>query len=326
MDRSYSCPRFHIFLQRRSMTTEQITPVEAILRYLPPDVRSPVRRALPHIITSAHEIILRVGMPVCVYCADTRFYLKNNGSLTDEMNPYDLVVTGISDIRETLMSICEYSVYAHQEELKNGFVTLPGGSRVGLCGRAVMSDKSVVGMADITTLCFRIPREVKGCSDELMSHIDPERGVLLCGSPCCGKTTLLRDIARSLSYRYKVTLVDERAELSAADSGISCYDLGFCDTYLNMPKRHAVLNSIRSLSPDIIVCDELGDETDVAAVSYALRCGAAFIATVHASSIDDLKIRRVTKDLLSTGAFRYIVFLSDRRSAGKISAIYEWGD
>lgn len=273
-----------------------------------------------------HEITLRMNMPVCVYTTQGRYYVSASGYLTDCADDHNLVTADKNMIGEIFLHLCGYSVYARQDELNQGYITIEKGIRVGLCGTAVMKDGSVNHIKDISTLSFRVPREVIGCSDELLGLIHPLRGVLVCGAPCSGKTTLIRDMARALSADYKVTLIDERGELSASRGGVAGYDVGFSDVYLHIPKGEGVIRAIRSLSPDIIVCDELGEERDVAAIRYAIRCGAAFIATIHAADLDDLRARTSARELLQTNAFRYIVFLSDRRNAGHISRIYEWSD
>lgn len=305
-------------------TTERKEPLDVILSYLPPRVRAPLTRSRSVYEHTVQEITLRAGRPVCIYCTDKRYCLSATGCLISGDMPDDAVIVSAAELSEVLMSLCDYSVYAHQDELTQGYLTVSCGVRVGVCGTAVKKDGRVTAVKHISTLSFRVPREVIGCSAQLLGLIEPIRGVLICGAPCSGKTTLVRDTARALSYIYRVSIIDERGELAASSSSLCGYDMGLCDVYADMPKRDGVMCAVRSMSPDIIVCDELGDADDAAAVGYALRCGASFIATVHASSIEDLRKRRITRELLSTGAFGYIVFLSDRRHSGRVSRVYEW--
>lgn len=294
-----------------------------VLGYLPPRLRAPLERSRAVYEPTVHEIVLRTARPLCVYCSDRRYYLSTSACLIADRDAGELIGATPVEIRETVMRLCDYSVYSRQDELNRGYLTTSGGARVGVCGTAVIRDDRVVNLRRITTLSFRIPREVIGCGEKVLGLIRPTGGALICGAPCSGKTTLLRDMARLLSYTYKVSVIDERGELAAAgdDGG---YDLGLCDVYVHMPKGVGVMNAIRSMAPDIIVCDELGEEADVASVRYALRCGVAFLATVHAATIDDLRSRPVTRELIATGAFRYLIFLGDRRSCGTVSRIYEW--
>ena len=298
-------------------------PLALILPNLPPSIRAPLERAGSSFMRTAHEITLRADRPLCIECADKRWYLSKNGCLTECVSD-DLLCVSAAQLQEVLLKLCEYSVYSHQDELVRGYLTASGGLRVGLCGTAVMKDGRAVNITHISTLSFRVPREVIGCGRTLLSLIRPLSGALICGAPCSGKTTLIRDMARELSYPYRVSVMDERGELAGSSSDGFGYDMGLCDVYDGMPKGEAILCAVRSMAPDVIVCDELGSADDVASVRYALRCGAACIATVHAASLEDLRSRPVMRALLSAGAFRYLVFLSDRRFSGRISRIYEW--
>ena len=302
---------------------EQSTALDVIFSYLPPRLRLPLERARVLYESRSQEVTLRVGRPMCIYTDHHILYPDLRGTVTEDITD-DLLYVTEEELHDILMKLCDYSVYARNNEINHGYLTIAKGIRVGLCGTAIHTDREVSGMKHITTLSFRIPREVKKCADEIIRLIDPSRGVLVCGPPSSGNTTLIRDMARRLSYRYRVTLADERAELSAP-CGSSCgYDVGLSDVYVHMPKSTAIVNSVRSLAPDIIVCDELGDRRDAEAIRYALRCGVSFIATVHAADMDDLRTRSVTASLLAKGAFRYIVFLSGRSCPGKVNYIYEW--
>lgn len=299
-------------------------PLTAILSCMPPHIRPMLERSKESYARTAQEITLRADRPLCIYCADARYYLTASGCLVGDARHPDLVTLSAAELRELFVSLCEYSVYSHQDELIRGYINAAGGVRVGVCGSAVMRGGEVGNIVCITTLSFRVPREVKGCSRNLLGLIDPLRGVLICGAPCTGKTTVIRDAARELSTRYRVSVVDERGELAGRCACGFCYDIGLCDVYVGMPKREAMLCAVRSMAPDLIVCDELGGADDVESVRCILRCGAACIATVHASSIEDLRSRPVMRELLSSGAFGYVVFLSERRFSGRVSRIYEW--
>ena len=297
--------------------------ISYICTRLPDSIRAPIERACLS-CDSIDEITLRINRPVCVETTDGRLYVSRNGFLIDRTVDHELVTAEKKCIGETFLRLCDYSVYARQDELNQGFITIGNGIRVGICGTAVMKDGEISHIKDISTLSFRIPREVIGCSDELLKLVHPMSGVLICGAPCSGKTTLIRDMARVLSQRYRVTLIDERGELSASRGGAAGYDIGFSDVYLNMPKGEGIIRAVRSLAPHLIVCDELGGEQELESIRYAIRCGAAFIATVHAADLDDLRARPAVRNLLNAGAFRYLVFLGDRRKPGHVARIYEW--
>lgn len=300
--------------------------LDIIFEKLPDRIRVPLTLSRAAYENSVNEIVLRADKPICVYTRDRMYFVTDRGFLTDVPKADGLLLACAEDIGTTVLRLCDYSVYAYQNEINSGFITIGGGVRVGLCGRAVMKNDSIVNIRDISTLSFRVSRDIRGCSEALVKKLNPLDGVLICGEPCSGKTTLVRDMARALSYRYRVSVLDERGELSAYRSGCSGFDLGFCDIYAGYPKGVAANCAVRSMAPDIIVCDEMGDRDDAEMLMYSMRCGAAFIASVHASSMDDLRSRDITKEIINTGAFRYIVFLYGRDDAGRIGRIYEMSD
>ncbi len=291
---------------------------------LPPQLYSVLSKAPSVVTDSAQEIILRVDRPLCVECGDKRYYFTNNNCVTDTIFDMNMLTVSQKDIFDTFSNICNFSVYSRQSEINSGYITLKGGHRAGICGTAVLSKGEIVNIKDITSINIRIAREIVGCADELVSKINSLQGVLICGAPCSGKTTLLRDLARSLSYQYKVSLIDERNELSSNVSGVFQNDIGLCDVYDSYIKSDAITHAVRSMSPDIIVCDEISTLEDTQAISYALNCGVSFVATVHADNIENLKKRPLAKKLLDSKAFSQLVFLDSRRNAGKVKSIVEY--
>lgn len=300
--------------------------LKTILDHLPGRLRAPLERAAVFYEAEANEIILRSKRPVVIECADKRYYLTGNGVLTACSTESDILTTTTEELLHIFKSICNYSVYSRQQEINNGYITIDNGVRVGICGTAIADDGAIVNIKDITTLCFRISSEVKGCAEKLLSKVDPLDGILVIGPPCSGKTTMIRDMARLLSEKYKVSVLDERNELSAVNGGCFAYDIGLSDVVVNMKKSEGVGFALRSLSPDILICDELGGREDIKAMNETIRCGIAFIATLHARSLSELKQRKSTSDILRSGAFRYVVALCDRRHAGTVKKIYELRD
>lgn len=300
--------------------------LRVIFRHLPGEIRAPLERAAPYYEADVQEIILRAQRAVVIECGSVRYYLNRDGSVSVTHQAVDLLKTSLADIQSIFKSVCDYSVYARRRELINGYITIQNGVRVGVSGTAVEGEQGISNLKDITTLSFRVSAEMMGCSADILTSIDPLDGVLLCGAPCSGKTTVIRDMTRVLSQRFKVSIIDERNEISATVAGIGSYDVGYSDVFVGLTKGDGMIRSLRSLSPDIIVCDELGDREDVQALSDALRCGTAVVATAHARDMEDLRRRKLTADLLSTGAFRYVVFLADRRHAGQVREVYKLTD
>lgn len=290
---------------------------DTALKVLPQRLRVGLERNAAELSPIVYEINLRADCPLVLITAKGRRYLTENGCLTTAVSSDKLLMVTREELKDIFLRLCSYSVYSFQNEINLGFVTFGGGCRAGICGTAVITDEKISSVKSITSVNLRIARECIGCADELLQRVDPLKGVLLCGAPSSGKTTLLRDMVRALSYRYKVSLIDERNELSATVEGKAYNDVGLCDVYVRYPKYEAILQSIRSMSPDIIACDELGDRKEADALRYALYCGASFVATVHSSTPD----RGIVRELISTGAFSYLVMLADREHAGQIKEI-----
>ena len=202
------------------------------------------------------------------------------------------------DIANCFAELCRYSVHSYTSEIAEGYITLDGGHRVGICGTAVMRDNKIETMRDISSLNIRIARQVRGCAGELYSRIfDRPRSLLLAGKPMCGKTTLLRDLTRILGERHKVTLIDSRNEISACVRGTPTLDIGqHTDVICGCPKSEGILLALRSMSPEIIICDEIGRDHE--AVEQCLFCGVKLIASAHAGSIAELRRRHGIAGLL----------------------------
>lgn len=291
-------------------------------------------RALPQALKNQiQEIRLRSDRPVCLCTGTGVLFLHKEGIPGRTANSESLAVFR-EEIEEIFRRVCRYSVYSHQNEIKNGYVTILGGHRVGICGTMVYSGGEISGIREISSLNIRIAREIKGCADTLIGRIGGELtgGLLIAGPPACGKTTLLRDLARQISEGIcgdtrKVVVIDERGEIAASCGGVPQNDLGpCCDVLDGCTKGDGILQAVRSLSPDFIICDELGGEQDAASVTEGLNAGAAVVATIHAGNPRELLGRRQARRLLETGAFRTVVFLEGRSGPGRIREIWKAGD
>lgn len=290
------------------------------------------KRLLPlseRLSNSAQEIRLRINRPLSIVCPDVTYYVTANRGLTSTPLQNTMLNVTRADITDTFHNICNYSVYTRQNEIVNGFVTMYGGHRAGICGTAVISNGKITNIRDISSINVRIAREHKGCSQNLYNKIGSfKKGVLICGAPCSGKTTVLRDLARILSLEAgkNVSLVDERGELAGTSSGTFQNDIGLCDVFDSYKKSEAMIQAIRSMAPDIIVCDEIGSKDDVEAIEHSVNCGVTIIATAHAANEDELRHKENIRAIAKTGAFSKIVFLSNKNSPGEIVKIAEVGD
>ena len=231
------------------------------------------------------------------------------------------------EFRKIAARMLEHSLYAWEDELRQGFFTLPGGSRVGVCGRYAVEDGRIGALAYLSALCVRVAREVRGAGERLTAAMlegGDVKSALLLSRPGMGKTTLLRDAARALSEAGRtVALADERGELAACRAGMPTLDVGERTDVMDMcPKRLAIAHMVRALKPDVVVTDEVGDREDAAAVLDARRCGTAVLASAHAASVEDAARRPALREMLSMGAFDLVARIDG--GLGRIAALEAW--
>lgn len=259
----------------------------------------PYRTLLAHIsFAKLEEIRLRIGRPVCLYYADGMHFLSSSGTTHCKNNAK---VTQKAELEALSACLCNHSVYAYLNEIKDGFITVRGGHRVGLAGKCVEKNGQITGIASISGINFRIAREYVGCAEALLPHLFSGghlQNTLLISPPQCGKTTYLRDIARLLSDEYKVTIVDERSEIAGMYEGIPQFDIGpQTDVLDRFPKTEGMLLALRSLSPQVLITDELGDPKDANAAYKLHGAGCRIIASMHGDNLEELK--KTKKELLS---------------------------
>ncbi len=235
-----------------------------------------------------------------------------------------------NDCLELLAKLCEHSVYAREEELRGGFITLAGGYRVGFAGRAVMRSGTFDHIGEVSSVCVRIARPCKGAADSLMPHIQNIQGAplatLLFSPPGCGKTTMLRDVARQISDGLKrcVSVVDERMELCASVRGVPQFDVGLrTDVISGCEKVQAIRMILRTLAPDVIVTDELGTKQEAEAVLDARNAGVTVFASAHGYALQALMRREAFKLLAGEKAFDRYVLLGRSRGPGTVEAVWD---
>lgn len=275
---------------------------------IPTSIASALSAAPSEYRHSVQEIRIRVGAPLIVSTP------KGNAS-------FGRMLTA-EDVRDCFLHLCGYAVHTHQEELRQGFFTTLDGRRVGVAGTAVITDGAVTGYRDISSLCIRVPRAIRGCSSPLLPYIDTEDGVhglLLCGTPASGKTTVLRDTAQTLGDHRRVAVVDERRELAFGG-------LPMCDVLSGCPKAIGIVQAVRTLAPDVVIADEIGSEAEWEAVAYAVFCGVPVVASVHAQSSQDLLARDRICTVLQNGGFSYVAFLSSRYCRERKMTVKKAGD
>lgn len=225
--------------------------------------------------------------------------------------------------------ITEKSVYRYNSQIQKGFMTTQDGMRVGLAGEIVENeDNTVRTIKNLTSMVIRIPHEIKNCASDILPFIVDSAGVkntLIISPPGCGKTTMIRDISRSLCFVdkiYNVLVVDERYEIAGAENGIPRMDIGLtADVISGGTKGFSFNSGIRTLKPDVIITDEIGAQSDASAIRQAILSGVKVIATTHAASVQELRKRNIFIEMFHDKVFDRYVVLSDSRGVGTIESI-----
>lgn len=277
------------------------------------------------------EVRMRVGRPVLLHYRDREYALTSGGTVTEDTTCGYLVKE--QDMKEMLEAVSGYSMYAFDEELKQGYLTVPGGHRIGVAGKLIQENGRTVCIRHISFLNIRLSHQVKGCADFVMDYLEEEGSVchtLIVSPPRCGKTTLLRDIIRQVSNgtgRMKgrtVGVVDERGELAGSYCGVPQNDLGIrTDVLEGCSKGEGMMMLLRSMSPQVIAVDELGSSADSNGVERVFHCGCKLIATVHGNSIEDISRIPLLRDMKEQRLFERYVVLDSQAGPGTVKDIFD---
>ncbi len=274
------------------------------------------------------EIRMRIGRPLLVIYRNEEKMLPPEKP--DETEGH--IVTK-EEMRETLEYVSHYSLYAYEQEMKQGFITIEGGHRVGVIGKAILEQDRVKNLQYISSVNIRVAHEVIGCADPVFPYITKDRQVchtLIISPPCCGKTTLIRDLIRQVSdgndyvKGCSVGVVDERSELGGCYLGVPQNELGMRTDILDgCPKAQGMLMLIRSMSPQVIAVDEIGSVEDIHAMEYAMQCGCTLIASVHGKDMKEVSEKPVLSELVRKKRFERYIVLGNRRHPGEIRAVFD---
>ena len=257
------------------------------------------------------EIRLRVDKPLIIKTKRGEYSIDEKGKFSK--SHLENYAPTIEVLRETIERISQYSFYAFESELQLGYITLPGGHRVGVVGQAVVENGIVQTWKYISGLNIRVAHSMLGCANDVLPHILGSFGFLhtmIISPPGFGKTTLLRDIVRQISnHGLTVGLVDERSEVAGCFQGVAQNDVGFrTDVLDGCPKALAMIMLLRGMSPDVIAVDELGGEQDAHAVDTVLNAGVKLLCTAHGNNVEDAMANPALSPMLSRGIFeRFIV-------------------
>ena len=300
---------------------------------LPPTLRGLVRSIPEPLTAHLEEIRVRLGRPLEVLSADKVLYLLPNGTVSKYYQA--AYCPDMSDCEKLLSLVSNHSLYALEEELKRGYVTIKGGHRIGLVGRVIVEGGEVRHLRNVSGFNIRVAREMNGVARKVIPFITDASGTchntLIVSPPQCGKTTLLRDLARCFSdgteeyvTAKKVGIVDERSELAGSVDGIPQHDVGPRTDVLDAcPKAEGMMMMIRSMSPDILVADEIGRPEDVTAIDEAVHAGVRLITTVHGRDLEDISRRPTLSRMLQQAVFTRFVVLSKRLGTGTVEGVYD---
>ena len=288
--------------------------MDKILKYFPNEIFKLLKNTINQnpqakIEENLQEIRIRINRPIMLK-------LKN----------FDILIEYIvteKEILQILEKLCENSIYAYKNQISEGFITVTGGHRIGITGTAVIEQGKIINIKYISSLNFRIAREIKGASNQLLKEIinQDENNIyntLIVSPPGKGKTTILRDAIRQISNGIKEInfkgktcgIVDERGEIAACYRGIPQNDVGIrTDVIENVTKSQGIKMLIRSMSPQIIACDEIGSKEDMQAIKYAFSSGVKGIFTMHGANIEDIKRNPDIDELLKLGIIEKIFII-----------------
>lgn len=290
-----------------------------IFRILPDSIKSLIGEEN---LNKVQEIRLRVNKPLMLEMGQKERVFNYNVSS--------------EEIDTILKRMSNYSIYAYDEEIKRGYITVKGGHRIGICGKCVIEKEKIKTIKDISSLNIRISKEILGCSDTIVKYLLDKydaANTIIISPPKCGKTTLLRDIARNLSDGIvkfslpgkKITVIDERSELAACYNGVPQLNLGIrTDILDSCPKSEGIITAIRSMAPEVIVCDEIGTSRDIESIIAAMNSGVKIITSIHGYDISDLYNRPIFKDLIDNKIFKRAIVMSHKKGPGTIEYIYDF--
>lgn len=304
-----------------------------ILACLPAKLKTALNGLESQLIHQLEEIRIRIDRPIELVAASKSFFLTERG-LASELDQHALIASQ-EDGAKIMNLISRHSVYAIEEELRRGYITILGGHRVGITGRAVMEAGKIKLLKDIKSFNIRIAKEIKGVADPIISRLIRNKSflsTLIISPPQCGKTTLLRDLIRLLSHGclepgvagHKIGLVDERSEIASCLAGVPQNDLGpRVDVLDACPKAEGMMMLIRSMSPHIVASDEIGSEEDTAAILEAIYAGVSVLTTAHGLSLQEISKRPQLRGLFEQPVFDRYIVLSRRNGVGTIENILD---
>lgn len=302
---------------------------DSVLASISPQLRKILTELSDEIKRTTYEIRMRSEKPLTLIGKYGAVFIFENSTCTGKYCE-NCVKVSSEEIKDTFNRVCSYSIHTFQRSINSGYIPMRQGNRAGVCGTAVCDGENIINVKDITSLNLRISRQVIGCADKIVPLLkSTTKGIIIVGAPNSGKTTILRDLIRQassgvLGEYLKICAIDERREISAVSDGIITNDIGItCDILDSYPIAKAIDIAVRTLSPQIIACDEISSFDQIDAIIRAVNCGVRFILTLHASNYDELLNKKPLERLLETRAFDKVVLIGTGESIGKVQSVYD---
>ena len=286
--------------------------LEELIKYFPINIYNLLNNTINQnkkIEEELQEIRIRCNRPIILRLRNMEILIEYNISQ--------------KEILQTIEKLCENSIYAYKNQICEGFITVKGGHRVGITGSAVIENGKIINIKYITSLNFRIAREIIGCSRKILGQVidvkeNAINNTLIVSPPGKGKTTILRDLIRNISNGVEelgfigknCSVVDERGEIAAMYQGVPQNDIGLrTDVIENISKAKGMKMLIRSMAPEVIACDEIGSKEDVEAIKEALISGVKGIFTMHGRTLEDIKKNKGINELIENKQIEKIIFI-----------------
>ncbi len=297
-----------------------------IISVMPNELKEIFQSLERQALSAITEIRIRKGKPVILYLHNKPYFISRYGKLINHYAPSSVIM----DEREfdnLTDRLCNNSYHTKMSSMINGYITTKYGSRIGISSTAVNTDNQITSIKDITSLNIRIAKEVINCSRQILNmlYVGTTPSIIVAGPPSSGKTSVLRDCARLLSSGFsgeyrKISIIDERSEIASG------FDVGINTDVLNgFGKAKGIEIAVRTLSPDIIICDEIGNAEELDSIKFGFSSGISFIVSVHAKTQHDLIRRSIIRELIEAEEFDYIILLKDYTNEFDIIDISEAG-
>lgn len=301
----------------------EISKMNYALELLSPRVRQALMRVGSGERDKISEIHMRKKRYLSAALYGKEYFITCDGRLMNSSE--QAFPVSDEDMTYTISKAFKGSVHSFPREMSQGYITCEGGNRVGFCGTAVCDPQTlcVTNVKNISSINIRIAREVLGCASQIYRKAFGEgiSSLIIASPPCGGKTTVLRDLCRMLSEQYRISIIDERSEFACVSEGAPQNDVGYrSDIFNSYEKSNAVMTSVRVMSPEILVCDEIGSKGDLEALEYAVNSGVRLVCSCHAASMDELRKRPAVSRLIKERVFDYAAFLGTGSLCGKLTA------